>query len=145
YWTATASHVLLGLLADPFGNRMIAASSPDRAKGGQVNLLVEVADPVQGQENDYEIDGVRVSDFVTPAFFSNGNEKGAQYDIKGHLKEPLKVGRDGFLSWVDDKGEWYQATWFGSGTKQPEIRTLGKLNNAPEQGMSGILAGVFHR
>lgn len=104
-WTVTASHELLDMLADPFGNRTISGPSPNPAdKGKIVNLLVEVAQPVEGEENDYEIDGVKVSDFVTPAFFGVTKKKESHYSFRGAVKEPLKIAKGGFLSWVDDKG-----------------------------------------
>src|SRR5260370_42094257 len=44
-WSVTASHEVLEMLVDPFGNRTIAGQSvsPDQ---GRVEYLVEVSDPV---------------------------------------------------------------------------------------------------
>src|SRR5260370_22309067 len=47
-WSVTASHEVLEMLVDPFGNRTIAGQSvsPDQ---GRVEYLVEVSDPVAGR------------------------------------------------------------------------------------------------
>src|SRR5262245_1648996 len=43
-WSLTASHECLEMLADPFGNRLIAGDSPMEGQG-RVQILVEVSDP----------------------------------------------------------------------------------------------------
>jgi hypothetical protein len=67
-WSLTASHETLEMLADPFGNRLVAGKSPKRAQG-RVNFLVEVCDPSEDQQFAYTVNGVTVSDFYTPHFF----------------------------------------------------------------------------
>jgi hypothetical protein len=47
-WSLTASHETLEMLADPFGNRLVAGRSPKPGQG-RVNFLVEVCDPCEDQ------------------------------------------------------------------------------------------------
>jgi hypothetical protein len=66
-WTITASHELLEMLVNPYC--VIAAYVPfDNNTGTFYNL--EVCDPVSPDVNGYEINGVSVSDFVFPEWFS---------------------------------------------------------------------------
>jgi hypothetical protein len=43
-WSLTASHEMLEMLADPFGNRLVPGQSP-KSRQGRVEFLVEVCDP----------------------------------------------------------------------------------------------------
>src|SRR6476646_8179488 len=67
-WTLTASHECLEMLADPFGNRLIAGASPKKGQG-RVEFLVEVCDPCEDASQAYSVNEVVVSDFVTPHFY----------------------------------------------------------------------------
>ena len=64
-WSLTASHGVLEMLADPFGNRLIAGPSPKSGQG-RVEFLVEVCDPSEDSANAYTVNDVLVSDFYTP-------------------------------------------------------------------------------
>jgi hypothetical protein len=127
-WSRTASHELVDMLVDPLGNRTIPAPSPNPAdKNKQVNILVEIAQPVEGDERAYQIDGVLVTDFVTPAFYDPARNKKSRYSFTGSATEPLKILKGGFLSWVDrETEELSQVTWFGD--SEPTYRNLGKIN-----------------
>ena len=126
-WTSTASHELLGMLVDPFGNRTLTGPSPDPAANkGNVNFLVEICQPVEGEKQNYQVDGISVSDFVTPDFYDVTKKNGAKYSFRGSVDGPLKVARDGFFTWFDDQKEWYMLTWY-SGPK-PEVRKLGLID-----------------
>src|SRR5215212_12082995 len=61
-WALTASHECLEMLADPFGNRLIAGPSP-KAGQGRVEFLVEVCDPSEDTQFAYQVNGITVSDF----------------------------------------------------------------------------------
>jgi hypothetical protein len=67
-WTITASHELLEMLVNPYA--VFAAYVPfgDNNTGGFYNL--EICDPVSPDENGYQINGIQVSDFVFPEWFS---------------------------------------------------------------------------
>ena len=47
-WSLTASHELLEMLADPFGNRLVPGQSPKPGQG-RVEFLVEVCDPSEAE------------------------------------------------------------------------------------------------
>jgi hypothetical protein len=66
-WTITASHELLEMLVNPYAN--LSAYVPFDANTGTFYSL-EICDPVSPDENGYKIDGINVSDFVFPEWFS---------------------------------------------------------------------------
>jgi hypothetical protein len=94
-WTVTASHELLELLADPWANLL---------SFGADGLLraYEVCDAVEDDSLGYEINDVKVSDFVLPAWF---NSTPGPYDYKGHCDAPLKLLSGGYI------GEYVNGTW----------------------------------
>src|SRR6266852_3204806 len=61
-WTVTLSHELLEMLADPWIN-WCAMGSDSRI------YALEVCDAVEADDLGYEINGVLVSDFITPAWY----------------------------------------------------------------------------
>ena len=127
-WTVTASHECLEMLADPFGNRMVAGDSPNPKKPGRVEFLVEVCDPIEDPTFGYTVNGVRCSDFYYPNYFDpmeQGKSKThAKYDFMGHLTAPRQVLSAGYLSWREPSGEWYQEQYFGA---KPKFVSIGKL------------------
>lgn len=71
------SHEVTEMLADPQACRM----APDGRH------IIEVADPCE--ENGYMIDGIFVTDFVTPAYF--GFNSDTRYDFNGQLRGPCPL------------------------------------------------------
>jgi len=125
-WSLTASHETLEMLADPFGNRLVAGKSPKPAQG-RVNFLVEVCDPCEDQQFAYTVNGVTVSDFYTPHFFDPVSESSVRYSYTGAVKGPRTILQGGYLSWgVPETNEWFQMTWFD--TAKPVFRSLGVLS-----------------
>jgi len=125
-WSLTASHETLEMLADPFGNRLVAGKSPKRGQG-RVNFLVEVCDPSEDQQFAYTVNGVTVSDFYTPHFFDPVAESSVRYSYTGAVKGPRAILQGGYLSWgVPQTNEWFQMTWFD--TAKPVFRSLGVLS-----------------
>lgn len=100
-WTVTISHELLEMLADPWVNWVAMGSD------GKLYAL-EVADPVEADDLGYEIDGVQVSDFITPSWFEP-TEFG-RYDFKFHLDARLKLAPGGYISVLDPNSGWLQLT-----------------------------------
>jgi hypothetical protein len=112
-WSLTASHECLEMLADPFGNRLVAGDSIKKGQG-RVEYLVEVSDPSEAAEFAYKVNDVLVSDFYTPRYFDPVTSPGVQYSFTGAIREPRQILRDGYLSWhnpVDN--HWWQAQYFG--------------------------------
>jgi hypothetical protein len=125
-WSLTASHETLEMLADPFGNRLVAGKSPKRGQG-RVNFLVEVCDPSEDQQFAYTVNGVTVSDFYTPHFFDPVSESSVRYSYTGAVKGPRTILQGGYLSWgVPETNEWFQMIWFD--TAKPVFRSLGVLS-----------------
>jgi hypothetical protein len=91
-YTSTLSHELLEMIADPGVN--LYARGPvklkDQPRMQMAWVSYEVCDPVEG--NLYDIDGVRVSNFVTPEFFEAEHKKGSvKFDFMGAVDRPFKV------------------------------------------------------
>jgi hypothetical protein len=126
----TASHEMLEMLVDPFGNRQVTGDSPKRGQG-RVSFLVEVCDPSEAAEFAYSVNGILVSDFYTPHYFDPIAASSVRYSFTGKIKKPREILRGGYLSWKDPvSGHWWQQTWF-KGTA-PEFRDLGKLTSKAE-------------
>src|SRR5947209_5558695 len=127
-WTVTASHECLEMLADPFGNRLVAGDSPDPGKPGRVEFLVEVCDPCEVPSLGYTVNGIRVSDFYTPRFFDPPQPGGmTRYDFMGHITAPRQVLRGGYLSWRQGDGVWAQELFFGA---TPTFKAIGKFDRS---------------
>jgi hypothetical protein len=79
-WTATLSHEALELIADPEVNLLAKGPHPgDRRR--HVYHWYEMCDAVQAET--YEIDGIHVSNFVLPLYFTSGDETGGRNDFLG--------------------------------------------------------------
>ena len=91
-WTVTLSHELLEMLADPSINLVVEA---DDAKGHSVFYAYEVCDAVEGDEFGYPINGIQVSNFVTPAYFETFHKGDTQYDFRRLLKQCIPAMLDG--------------------------------------------------
>lgn len=102
-WTVTLSHELLEQLADPFCNTGVAA----RWHGRPALVAYETCDPVE--DDAYEIDGVPVSNFVTPAWFQMpGPGIKGPYDHMNILPQPLSVRPGGYVAYTTDLVHWRQ-------------------------------------
>lgn len=135
-WGMTTSHEVLEMLADPFGNRLIAGDSPAEGQG-RVDFLLEVCDPSEATDFGYTVNGFMMSDFYTPHYFDPVASGGVRYSFTGAITEPRQVLKGGYLSWHDPtSNEWFQLVFPESG---PEIRSLGKLE------MNGSLRATIER
>jgi hypothetical protein len=126
-WSLTASHETLEMLADPFGNRVIASIAPEQSSTkGRVEILVEVSDPSEDISASYQVNGIVVSDFYTPSFFDPVPSSGKSYSFTGAIKKPRQVLKGGYISFHDLASDhWLQVTFFGT---KPEDRDLGILD-----------------
>ena len=97
-WTVTVSHETLEMLADPYGNRLVAAVHPLN-KTKRVNYLLEVCDPCLATY--YTVNGLPVSDFYTPRYFDPVGIESVRYSFTGAIGEPLQILPGGYLSWID--------------------------------------------
>ena len=124
-WEQTVSHEALEMLADPFGNRVVAAQSVKPGQG-RVRYLLEVCDPSEDATYGYTVNGMLVSDFYTPHFFDPVKNIGVRYSFTGAISSPRTILRGGYLSWLDPVSRhMWQQVWFGA-TKQ--FRDLGPVD-----------------
>lgn len=93
-WQVAASHENIEATADPFCN----LTFPDGV------TAFEPADAVE--ESDYPIDGVSLTNFVLPAWGTDG--AAAPYDFMGHLTAPYRIEAGGYKSVKQPDGSWQQ-------------------------------------
>lgn len=79
-WSVTLSHEALELIADPEINLLVMGPHPEDPKK-TVFHWYEMSDAVQAET--YEIDGVDVSNFVLPLYFTGNDEPGGRNDFLG--------------------------------------------------------------
>lgn len=96
-WQLTFTHELFEMLADPWINHF--------AIWNNRTWLVEVADQVESGFYAYTINGVVISDFVTPRWY-NAKLRGP-FDFTRHLKRAGQIGRHGYASYWTSGG-WKQ-------------------------------------
>lgn len=127
-WTVATSHEICEMLVDPQGSRLQAARKMEingntlSLDTSQVYYLVEVCDPCES--HGYTIDGVAVSDFITPAYYHDGSGAG-RYDFMGRIKTPLDILPGGYISWMDQATkDMMQITWL-DGSQPPQLANLG--------------------
>jgi hypothetical protein len=105
-WTVTLSHELLETLADPWINW--CAQGAD----GRIYAL-EVCDAVESDSLGYEIDGVLVSDFITPSWFEP--TEADRIDFKKRVSKAMELAPGGYISVLDPGSGWTQMTAKGQG------------------------------
>jgi hypothetical protein len=102
-WTITLSHEALELLADPELNLLVQGPHPTRPRR-QVFHWFEMCDAVQ--DENYLVDGVRVSNFVLPPYFTSSRERGGRNDflgtkVKGKTLRSFGVNPGGYINFFD--------------------------------------------
>jgi hypothetical protein len=98
--SVTVSHELLEMLADPTANRVFQI--------GTTTYIVEVADPVEADDDGYDIDGVRVSNFATPRYFGMTNPgNDPRFDFRWLLTAGIPTLRPGGYVMFDSGGVWH--------------------------------------
>lgn len=107
-WTVTLSHEALEMVGDSEVNLLVQGPHPSNGKR-TVFHWYEMCDAVQAET--YEIDGVKVSNFLLPLYFTGGEEKGGRNDFLGraHHGKTLRsfgVNPGGYIGFFDpEKGE----------------------------------------
>ena len=129
-WTVDASHEIIEMLIDPYGNRMqtseaIAISGNDVVDAaGTFNYLVEGCDPCEANNYAYDIAGIALSDFITPHFYDASATPGTQYSFKGNIKRPRQLLPGGYISYMQPDGTWRQILWVNP-DQPPQYNNLG--------------------
>jgi hypothetical protein len=133
-WTIDASHETLEMLVDPSGNRLQAsraikiAGSDVQDAPGEFEYLVEACDPCEANQYAYSIQGIAVSDFITPHFYDPVATAGTRYSFGGHITRPRQILPGGYISFVDpQKDEIEQILFLGP---KPVLRDLGPAGGA---------------
>jgi hypothetical protein len=133
-WTIDASHEILEMLVDPYGNRMHSSAAIQIKKGkvvdgtGQFGYLVEACDPCEDNSYGYTINGIAVSDFITPHFYDVVVSPTTKYSFTGAIKYPRQILPGGYITWLNhEKDEWQQLLWVDPKQK-PYIESIGKAD-----------------
>jgi hypothetical protein len=128
-WTIDASHETLEMLVDPSGNRLQASraikivGNDVQDAPGEFEYLVEACDPCEANQYAYSIQGIAVSDFITPHFYDPVATAGTRYSFGGHITRPRQILPGGYISFVDpQKDEIEQILFLGA---KPVLRDLG--------------------
>lgn len=106
-WSVAFSHEALELLADPECNLLCKGPHPDpKEHRRHVFHWYEVCDAVQGEH--YEIDGVSVSNFVLPSYFTGGEELEGRNDfldtrVEGKRLRSFSCNPGGYCGYYDPK------------------------------------------
>lgn len=147
-WPFTASHETLEMLADPFGNRTVAGSPPPQAPSPisefeRVIYLVEVCDPCESEQLAYSVNGVNVSDFITPHYYDPNGATGVQYSFRGSVKEPHTVLEGGYVSFGNPlDNQWYQIVVENEVVK---LRNLGEIKSTRGKSLREIVDRAVRR
>ncbi len=108
-WSVTLSHEALELAMDPEVNLLAQGPHPDPAeKGRTVYHWYELCDAVQ--QDTYEIDGVKVSNFVLPLYFTISDEHKNHNDFLGLSLKSFGVREGGYVGFFDPKSGEHE-TW----------------------------------
>jgi len=67
-----------------------------------------VGDPVESDSYGYDIGGVLVTDFATPAWFGFAHAGTRSLDFQGHLTAAFAVGTGGYAQKYDPATGWTQ-------------------------------------
>ncbi|MDH4285752.1 MAG: hypothetical protein OEV35_10590 [Gallionellaceae bacterium] len=103
-WTVTLSHEALELLGDAQGNLLVQGPHPSNPKK-EVFHWFEMCDAVQSQT--YEIDGIEVSNFVLPLYFTPKEQEGGRNDFlnrpdkNGNRLQSFGVSEGGYVGFYD--------------------------------------------
>jgi hypothetical protein len=133
-WTIDASHETLEMLVDPAGNRLqssraIKISGKDTADTpGEFEYLVEVCDPCEANQYAYSINGIAVSDFITPHFYDPVVSSSTRYSFGGNITRPRQILPGGYISFTDPQSNDLEQILYLGPT--PQLRNLGPATGA---------------
>jgi hypothetical protein len=134
-WTVDASHEILEMLVDPYGNRMQSSVAIEIVGGkiqdgtGQFGYLVEACDPCEANNYAYTINGIAVSDFITPHFYDPMVTAGTRYSFTGSINAPRQILPGGYISWVNTALDEWQQLMYVDPSKPPLIQNIGQADS----------------
>lgn len=101
-WTVTVSHELLEMLGDPWIDLAVVSDNG-------IVYAMEVADAVEDDSLGYQIDGVLVSDFVTPKWF-NPSIECDRYSFRQNVTQAFEIAAGGYIGTFEPGNGWTQIT-----------------------------------
>jgi hypothetical protein len=134
-WAVDASHEIIEMLIDPNGNRLQTSTSIGIVDGriqdgtGRFEYLIEACDPCEADPYTYTIDGISVSDFITPHFYDPQVTADARYSFTGAVKKPREILPGGYISWIDPSTDMMQQILWVDPSKAPVQRDLGPASS----------------
>jgi len=97
-----------------------------RDGAGECGYLVEGCDPCEAPRYSYRIQGIPVSDFITPHYFDGMATPGTRYSFAGNITAPRRLLPGGYIAFVDfATAEWQRIEFFGA---RPQLRILGRFS-----------------
>lgn len=104
-WTVALSHEAIELVGDPLNNLLVQGPHPHDRRH-LVFHMFELCDAVQGET--YELDGVKLSNFVLPGYFARGSAPGTRNDFlgrpeRGAVLPPFGIAPGGYLCFYDGR------------------------------------------
>jgi hypothetical protein len=135
-WTIDASHETIEMLVDPSGNRLHASRSieivGDKVQDGtgEFQYLVEACDPCEADNYAYSIQGVAVSDFITPHFYDPVTTPGTRYSFTGAITAPRQLLPGGYISFIDPEADEVEQILWVDPNSPPQLRDLGPASGA---------------
>jgi hypothetical protein len=141
HWSVTLSHEALELIADPEVNLLVMGPHP-KEPGRDVFHWYEMCDAVQAET--YEIDGVAVSNFVLPLYFTGGDESGGRNDFLGsaHAGKTLRsfgINPGGYVGFYDPELEDMDTV-----DADPKAARRREIKSRGKGARRGIRYGRFH-
>lgn len=129
-WTVTYSHEVLEMIADPWIAATALKMDPT-TKQPLALISWEVCDPVEADDLGYDIDGVKLSDFVYPAYFQDWNSFGP-FDKMAHLSAPFQVARGGYVSGFVPGQGWISQQTAHTSTRLARRGRLSRTTRRPK-------------
>lgn len=125
-WSVILSHEALELAGDPEVNILVKGPHPSPKIKRHVFFWFEMCDAVQSES--YEIDGVKVSNFVLPLYFTSGDERGGRNDFlgtdtNGKTLRSFGVNPGGYVGFYDPKTR-ESCTYFAKNDKKAARRMV---------------------
>ena len=154
-WSVTLSHEVLELLADAQANLLVQGPHPEKP-ALEVFHWFEMCDAVQSQT--YEIDGIEVSNFVLPLYFTKEEQEGGRNDFLGRLPKgkglaSFGVAAGGYIGFFNPRTREHEqwsppkdakakkrleikkAAKYGRGYRRKHTRAQAGQERAPREGM----------
>jgi hypothetical protein len=133
-WTIDASHETIEMLVDPSGNKLQSSQSIEIVGGktqdgtGEFEYLVEACDPCEADQYAYPIQGIAVSDFITPRFYDPVVTPGTRYSFTGAIKAPRQLLPGGYISFVNAEADEVQQILWVDPSGPPQLKNLGSAD-----------------